>query len=155
MAFESVELNYADLPIETQYRFAEIEMRYALDALAPLFPAKYGQRDKLITVILDAIQKHQELTQEEKSAFFDSTVTYTFMQPSKDELVHYFRFKNTAYNRITRITGISPNTIAAKRFDYSTRFPVWHFWTPKLLLAWNEAKKPINLFNETLIHTKK
>lgn len=155
MAYEPMKLKLEDLPQTNLFRYAEIEMRYAFDILGPVLTqhTQGPKREVIAAFILDSILGVPKEAVQERSHFHDTTTTYTFLMPNKDELVQYLRFKNVSYNKITKLTGISPNTISAKRFDYSAKYPVWHYWTDERLTAWNAAKTALNLFGEKLYHS--
>lgn len=155
MPFESnVELNTADHPIETMYRMAEIEMAHYIKNMTELLQIKHGiyAEQKAIDSLLDLMPN--DLSDDAKDDFHRSTRVYIFKTPSKDDLVLYFRLNGVSYGKINKLTGISSNTIAAKRFDYIPRYPIWGHWNPMRLEYWNRIKSYFNLFNQPLYHNK-
>jgi hypothetical protein len=147
----SVDLELTDLPLNTLYRFAEIEMSFAFQTTFSLFKDHAYPVMKATTLLQSMLGNF--MNEEEASNFHELINAHMFRQPHKLELIYYFRFNKVAYNKITAITGISPNTISKNKFyDYRERFPIFRFWTPERLETWNQKKGCLNIFDEPLHH---
>jgi hypothetical protein len=145
--------DYDVLPIETKYRFAEIEINQAADTLFPLFRNKLNPRYGAIATIFNVIVPHGSALPEFEDNFLKASMTSTFMRPHKDELINYFKFRGLSYAKIRAHTGASPNTIYNKRFDYPHFTPVYHQWNEEMLHRWLALAPTINIFNEELLHS--
>lgn len=130
------------------YRFAEIEMIIAVQHLENL------KIEDTHAKLLDIIGP---LSEEELSHFYDrtkGTESRMFRRPLKKEVLYMLRMKGMGYNKITKLTGISPNSALkwVEEFDensrWTNRHPVFSFWNRERLDAWNQAKRSLNLFEE-------
>lgn len=146
-----VELNLEDLDQNTKYRFAEIELSYAFNTAVRLFRRDSNNFLKAEVFVQRMVDPNMSF--EESGEFHDLINSPLFRKPGKIETIFYFRFNGVAYNKITKITGISPNTISKNKFyDYRERFPIWPRWTPERLSYWNMQKGMLNIYNQPLHH---
>jgi hypothetical protein len=145
------EKHIQDLPLETQYRFAEIEVRFAMEQVKRFYREASDNRQSALHLILMSI--HPTATERDQTVWEELTRVHLFAHPLKDELVHYFRFHKVPYAKITQMTGVSPNTISKRRYDYPNYYPVFRYWTEPMLKRWNTLKQAINVFNQDLYHS--
>jgi hypothetical protein len=148
--FTVMELNIEDLTQDTRYRFAELELNQAINNLKPFFVSSTNPRVTAAKQIIEAVAPH--LDEQSTSAFFDILVSYSFVNPTKQELIHYFRYNGASYKKITELTSISPNTISAYRYDVPYFIPIFQQWEPAMFSRWQNLKPHLNLWNERLIH---
>lgn len=150
----TVELNYSDLPQHTKYRFAELEMYYAVQCLEQIFRNDLDSRAKATQTIFKGLfLDHFNLSQEIEQNFFEALTSNYFNQPRKEETILYLRYKNISYTKIVKAAKTSPNTIAKVRFQGEPNlFPIFQHWNETFLAQWNIYKRAFNLFEEELIH---
>lgn len=154
MVYKSpITFDYNELTQETQYRFAEIEIQLAINALE-----RIHRFDTLAintaqqTIYNNTFMEHRR-TPERESAFFEAVHTNYFRSIRKDELAHYLKWKNAGYSKIVKFAKRSPNTVSKMRFEAPPLyFPIYPHWDEQLLAQWNLYKKNFNLFEEELTH---
>lgn len=142
--------NIEELDMCTRYRFAEIELNYAIKQLGKFYPYQMNTRTKALDLVLNVLMPHA--TEQENAAFHDLLIEYRFNHPTKEELIYYFRYNKVSYGNIRHLTGISPNTIA-KAKDKPYYLPLFPHWTVEHLERWNNLKPAINIFGQELHHT--
>lgn len=138
-----VTLNVKDLPIEVQYRFAEIEMNQYL---------QFPKSDFLILFITKFVVT--DFSKESLDDFYDTVKSYSFRRPTKKEMIAYLKYHNQSYKSIQDNFGISSATVAKYRFIIPENYPIYKHWNPQMLDNWNQYKQMFNLFNEKLLHLK-
>jgi hypothetical protein len=155
MAFKrEYEKNYNELPENTQYRFAEIELKHSLSAILTLYKPRYTPRMSALTTLYDYLTPDNLKTPEYEKDFVEAFNSSYFNQPNKFELLHYLMARNHSYTKIRNLTSASFNTISKLKYDQPIYYPIFRHWTPDMLARWNELKKHFNLFNEELAHLK-
>jgi hypothetical protein len=155
MAFEKAFHNsYNELPIPTQYRFAEIEIKRALSALVTLYKPRYTPRMSALSTIYDYLTPDNLKTDEYETEFTEAFNSPYFNQPNKHEVIHYLIARGHSYTKIRNLTSAAFNTISKMKYDHPIYYPVFKHWTPDMLNRWNELKKHFNLFDEDLAHMK-
>lgn len=146
--------NYSELPQETKYRFAEIEMKHTLNILTTLYRPRYTPRMSAINTLYDYLTPEHLKTPEYEQHFLEALSSQYFNSPSKFELLHYLMARNHSYTKIRNLTGSAFNTISKIKYDNPFYYPVFRHWTPEMLNHWNDLKQHFNLFNEELAHLK-
>lgn len=146
--------NYSDLAENTQYRFAEIELKHAVNLLVTLYKPRYTPRMSAINTLYDCLTPEHLKTPEYEQHFLEAFSSQYFNNPSKFETLHYLMAKNHSYTKIRNLTGVAFNTISKVKYDDPIYYPVFRHWTPEMLKRWNELKAIFNLFNEELAHLK-
>lgn len=155
MAFEKAFDNtYHQLPLQTKYRFAELELAKAMNTLTRFFRYEPSARQKASGILFDAITPNSMRIPEFEDNFFNMLSSTYFNQPNKNELIHYLIAKGHSYTKIRNLTSVSFNTIAKMRYNEPYYFPIFTMWSEEMLNNWNEVKESLNLFNEELAHTK-
>jgi hypothetical protein len=155
MVFEKAfENSYHDLPIQTKYRFAEIEISKGINTLTRFYKYEPNARQKAAYTIYNAIVPNIRKIEEFESRFFDVLSSTYFNQPNKNELIHYLIIRGHSYTKIRNLTSASFNTISKMRYGLPTYFPVFNMWNEEMLHNWNDIKTNLNLFNEDLAHCK-
>jgi hypothetical protein len=151
MPFEKTfENSYHELSQATKYRFAEVEMYYAVQALTDLFRQEFSPRHSAIKTIFNIVIPKQLNIEEIEQHFFQLLAT----QPQKKEIIHYLLLKGHSYAKIRSVTSASPNLIAQMRYGLPIYYPRFNRWDEEMMQKWDTAKRHINLFNENLVHTK-
>lgn len=144
---------YDVLDINTKYRFAEIELSYAIPRLAHIYRMASNPRQSATLAIFRTIAPPAMQFEEVEDAFMQATNGVKFRNPDKDELIDYFKFRRLSYAKIRHYTNTSPNTIRNRMYIYPTLFPHFQRWNESMLEAWETASKTINIFNEDLVHS--
>jgi hypothetical protein len=153
MGFEkTLTFNYKDLDRNTMYRFAEIEMKHAMDLLQKAYKHTHFPQQKAVTMLFDMVNTVEENKEEREDFFREATLTRLWNNPLRNELIDYFRYRNISYRRIMTSTGFSPNTIAKRKYEEAFYTPVYQKWDAAMLVKWDEVKSIFNLFGETVIH---
>jgi hypothetical protein len=151
MVFEKTfENSYHELSQETKYRFAEIEMYYAIDPLMEIFRQHPQPRDRAVSTIFQTCAP-RNLQIDEVEVILFRALSH---KPPKNEVIQYLLLKGHSYTKIRNITNASPNSIASLRFGLPTHFPRFNRWDEEMLHKWNNMKKAINIFNDELTQTK-
>jgi hypothetical protein len=148
------ENSYSDLSEQTQYRFAEIELKRALSALITIYKPRYTPRMSAISTFYDYLTPNELKTPDYEKEFIDAFSSPYFNQPNKHEVIHYLIARNHSYTKIRNLTSAAFNTISKMKYDQPIYYPVFKQWTPDMLARWNELKKHFNLFDEELAHLK-
>lgn len=143
---------YHELEQSTKYRFAEIEISYALKVLYPLYRYTTSPRMSASTVIFRSIAPPSVQIPEMEDEFYNVLQSTPFNVPQKTELIKYFIMKGHSYNKIRDITHASYNTIAKYRYGLPYYQPIFRLWNDEMLNNWNDIKRAINIFNEDLAH---
>jgi hypothetical protein len=152
--WRTAELNYSDLEPNTRYRFAEIEIAKAIPILVQFEDRRlYVNSENVAARIFRRIQQSNWLPEYEK-AFVEATKTYTFRTPRKEELGIMLRYRNVSYKNIRLATHMSPNTISNLYLASPFFNPVYTKWDQYMLAQWDDIKKGLNLWNESLNHMK-
>jgi hypothetical protein len=155
MAYEKAFQNhYHELDANTQYRFAEIELRNAVSSLITLFKPKYTPRLNALNTLYDYLIPKNLQNPEMEEQFVKAFSSHHFAQPGKHEVIYYLIARNHSYAKIRDLTNASFNTIAKMRFDNPIYYPVFEKWDEEILNRWNDLKTIFNLFNENLAHMK-
>lgn len=152
MPFEQqAEYDYSNLPEETIYRFAEIEINQAINTLNKIyrnFPDSFTLANKFI---YEQLFYYSERTSETQNQWAEATADRFFRLPPKFELINYFLYHNLSYTRIRKLMVVSPNTISKCRFQPAPFYlPIYQYWNPEMLVRWNNIKNHLNLWNEEL-----
>ncbi len=137
----TIDLSISELPIETLFRFAEIELN------------KFAQNHPLgldyATAFISSYLANEETSQD----VFDLVRSHAFRNPRKSELVDYFRYMNQTYTQTIKKTGVSSRTIARRRYELPIYLPIFRYWSKGMLKRWNDQKHFYNIWNEPLIQT--
>lgn len=141
---------------QTKYRFAEIELNYALhNNLTKLFTTTERAIDQLYFLLVP----NEQSSQEKHSRWREILTSPTFIKPLKAELVYYFTQHGASYTFVRQRTGISPNTMQKLRTKHQLETPSFYavcsFWTPEMLNRWDDVKHILNIFLEPLVHFPK
>jgi hemerythrin superfamily protein len=147
--FVGIELSYGELPQETKYRFAEIEIGQAIYCLTP-FTVKPNAKVHTLEEIFKLIQS--TYTEDDLEKWIETFMSVYTMHATKEEKGIYFRYRNISYKNIREVTGLSPNTIAKTRFSSVYHFPKYPKWDDYMLRKWDELKKNLNLWGQNLYH---
>ena len=145
---------YHELEQSTKYRFAEIEISYAIKALYDLYRFTTSPRMTASTVIFRSIMPQNRQIPELEDEFYNTLQSTMFNVPTKPELVKYFIMRGHSYTKIRDLTNSSYNTIAKYRYGLPYYNPLFRNWDPEMLTNWNNIKSAINIFNESLAHCK-
>jgi hypothetical protein len=147
-------LNYSDLEPNTRYRFAEIEIAKAIPILVQFEDRKqYVNSANVAARIFRRIQQSNWIPEYEEE-FVAATQTYSFRTPRKEEIGIMFRYRNISYKNIRIATHMSPNTISNLHMASPFFYPVYSRWDEYMLAQWDDIKRGLNLWNETLNHMK-
>jgi hypothetical protein len=144
---------YHELAPHTQYRFAEIEMSFAIRSLAALFRNRGSARHFASSTIYEAIAPNYSRAAEFQDRFIETTQLQTFVRPHRKELIHYLIMRNHSYAVIRQLTQASPNTISRMKLGLPEYYPLFDRWTPETLDSWNSVKNTINAFNQPLYYS--
>jgi hypothetical protein len=144
---------YHELELHTQYRFAEIEMSFAIRSLATLFRNRGSARHHATSTIYEAIAPNYSRASEFQDRFIETTLLQTFVRPHKKEIIHYLIMRNHSYGVIRQLTSASPNTISHMKIGLPEYYPLFDRWTPEMLDSWNTIKNTINAFNQPLYYS--
>lgn len=151
------EFNYYELPLETKYRFAEIEInQFKKLLLSTIYQYELNKQEKAFQMIYQSLFLYSERTTEKEDQLAEAMNTYNFREPLPFEKIPYFLYHHQTYGTIRKITGASPNTIAKYRFQPLPFFtPSFKGWNEESLVRWNSVKQAYNLWNQDLAHTQK
>jgi hypothetical protein len=153
--FEKVVLNgYDQLPQETKYRFAEIELSYARKALNTLYQFESNPHYHADLLLYNILVPSEMQNKDIEELFDRLLMSNIFRNPLKQEKINYFRYKDASYQKIRDITGVAFNTISKMRFGNPTHYPVFPKWNKEMLMRWELTKPSINVFNEQTIPAK-
>jgi hypothetical protein len=144
---------YHELAPHTQYRFAEIEMSYAIRTLSALFRNRGSARHFASSTIYEATAPNYSRATEFQDRFIETTQLQTFVRPHRKELIHYLIMRNHSYAVIRQLTQASPNTISRMKLGLPEYYPLFDRWTPEMLDSWNSVKNTINAFNQPLYYS--
>jgi len=150
--FTGLELNYEDLPEQTKYRFAELEIGRAIHSIAQFIPLPNPQ---IIASQYIFRQIQSTFTAEDEDNWLEVFSSWRLVKGEKEELATYFRYRNISYTNTRKAIGLSPNTISKYRFInpyYYTKYPKWDSF---MLFKWNSIKSAINIWNQELYHKNK
>jgi hypothetical protein len=152
---KTITLDYSTLPEQTRYRFAEIEMSYALNTLQALFKHQHNTFQLAQRTIFELAIPKERQYKEIEDRFMAMMTSHYFKNPIKEEVIDYLRFKNVSYRDIMKITNSGPNTVSARRFEaFPNHYPLFHMWDAATLSKWDDVKGYLNIFAEKLIHIK-
>jgi hypothetical protein len=150
------EYDPATLPIETLYRFAEIEINQGIKTMNLVyrnFPDSFQLAKKFI---FEQLFYYSERTTEIQSEWEEAISSRFFKIPPKYELINYFLYNGQSYNKIRKLISASPNTISKYRFQAPPFYiPNYKYWNPEMLQRWNHIKHHLNLWSEELVQTDK
>lgn len=142
-------LNYDNLPLDTKLRFLEIELSAGVNTLTTLLGTPQRAQESLI----------RSLAQSDHELYLTLTNLFNsrrFLQPTREELIQYFRYKGIGVQAVTRYAKASPNTVVGYKDKYPNFTPVFPGWKEHqhAIMEWDQLKTHLNLFNDDLIHTK-
>lgn len=157
MVFErKVQLNYDNLTESTKLRFMELEIQAAIEALqTSLFSfCQYPniEAKKAIANAIVANPSKEMLRDDLLNAFG----TLKFRKPTKDEKIHYFRYKRIGVAKVAKYARVAPNTVQELKDQHPNFTPVFNGWLgfTGLVKNWENLKNTINFFNDDLIQAK-
>jgi hypothetical protein len=149
MAFKQSEYRFNDLPQNTLYTFAEMEINEALTILSQL----HNSYQKATQQIEDILFTHEEKWQYAK-AWDHTTNSAYFRRPQKERLINYFLYHQQSYKIIQKLTKASPNTISKFKFQQApSYYPIFKHWDDDMLNRWNKIKPYLNIWKEDLVHS--
>jgi hypothetical protein len=153
MAFEKAfENNYHELPLQTKYRFAEIELSKGINTLTKFYKFEPNARQKASATLYNAIVPNHMKVPEFEDRFYTMLSATYFNQPNKNEIIHYLIIRGKSYTKIRNLTSASFNTISKMRYGLPSYFPIFTLWNEEMLHNWNDIKANLNLFGEDLVH---
>lgn len=157
MPFEQLsEYDYSNLPEETIYRFAEIEINQAIKVMNQVyrnFPDSHALANKFV---YEQLFYYSERTSETQSNWAEALADRFFKMPPKFELINYFLYHHLSYTQIRKLMTASPNTISKCRFQPAPFYTaIYRHWNPEMLVRWNNIKDHLNLWHESLAHSEK
>lgn len=157
MPFEQyADFDPANLPIETRYRFAELEINQGLKVMQQVYKTFIDSYQLSNNFIYELLFYYSERTTQSHSDWNEAIRTHLFKSPTKHELINYFLYNQQSYANIRALMGASPNTIAKQRFQPAPFYlPVFKHWNTTMLDRWDHAKQHLNLWQESLAHTDK
>lgn len=139
----------------TQYRFTEIELQKAIQILSR-FTLNQDQTTATKQLIQAIAPYHSKDTHQQLLEAFSS---YSFQNPTQEELVHYFRYLNLGVKKVRKYTGASQRDLVhGGKYDtipeLTPVFPYWKDLEP-CIFSWNNyLKEKLNLFDDTVIHAE-
>ena len=151
------EFNYHELPLETKYRFAEIELnQFRKLLIQTIYQNEIEKQAKAMQTIFQTLFSYSERSTQTEDQLYEAFSSYQFRESPPFEKIPYFLYHHQTYNMIRKLTGASPNTIAKYRFQPLPFFtPVFKGWSADALARWNAVKHAYNLWNEDLAHYTK
>lgn len=145
-------INHHAITPDVQYRFAEIELAFAVNVAQDLFIGSLNPRQKAITMLYDIVVPPTMREQVKEEEFQNLFLQQTFLYPTKEELTYYLKAHRMPYTRIQKIANVAPNYISKMRFTEPVFKPLFPKWNTVLLHCWNNSKKHLNIFKEELAH---
>lgn len=155
MGFEKAfENKYFDLPIQTRYRFAEMELARAARILSPFYHHATMQRRTAIGTLFDMITPKYHRFTENEERFAQALTSPHNNQPPTEHQITYFIALGLSYRKIREITGTSFNSISKARFGLPFYQPMYQNWSEEMLLNWDQVSRSLNIWGEQLSHYK-
>jgi hypothetical protein len=155
MVFQkSFENAYHELDLNTQYRFAEIELSFAIKTLTVFHKMFPMPRQTSVNLLYKAIAPKVIQIPGFENKFLDAMNSTYVNNPPKPELIQYLIIRGHSYQKIREITQASFNTISKHRYGLPQYYPAFAHWSEEMMSNWNDIKYTLNLFNEETAHTK-
>lgn len=147
-------LNYDQLSPLTRYRFAELELNRYHSILRAHYEFQFEGYQKALDQLLIVIAGRTSTAyRDELRTAFSS---HRFRNPTRDEIVQYFRYKNLGIAKVAKYAQVSPNTVVTYNEQFPDFMPVFKQWESALgqetLERWDQIKSTLNLFDDKIIH---